>query len=118
MIRFLGILALTLMLPACSVDSVVGGILNQSRDDLPGMKFGSGASPRPFQMRNLPGGEDSYSVGFRDGCETTTGIAGVGLNRTHELAYDIDRGLKDREYYAGYRAGHVYCLFYTDYDPL
>lgn len=79
--------------------------------------FGEWASPRPLMMRNLPGGDDSYSTGFQDGCSTTINF-GEGLVRTHPFAYNIDRGLKDKNYYAGYRAGTVYCVYFADVDPL
>ena len=126
MFKFLQIIAILGLVSGCSGDSIMGGSFMgrdyhgyadgvEAGDAAVG--FGSYMSPRPFMMRNIPGGSDAYSVGFRDGCETTTGL-GSGLNRMHDMGYDVDRGLKDKHYYAGYRAGHVYCLFYTDVDPL
>ncbi|NDF12554.1 MAG: hypothetical protein EB060_07075 [Proteobacteria bacterium] len=80
--------------------------------------FGGAFSPHPFQMRNIPSGDDSYSVGWRDGCQTFTGAVGEGLLRTQPFSYDINRALEDSDYYKGWRAGMTYCTYYTDYDPI
>ena len=75
-------------------------------------------TPRPHQLSNIPDGDDSFSQGFRDGCNTAVGIIGTGLLRSHASTYDVDRALEDDEYYKGYREGSTYCTYYMDTDPL
>lgn len=120
MYNFLTILIAMVMLTACgSVDTsaMMGSYLDKERPYDGMTDFGSGLSPRPFLLRNIPGGDDSYSQGFRDGCSTTINFS-VGFVRSHPFAYDVARGLKDRQYYAGYRSGTVYCVYFADVDPL
>lgn len=123
MTRFYRIFAVFMVLPilaACSNIFETGGMMAYTdkpveREGMTG--FGGSMSPRPFLMRNIPGGDENYSQGFRDGCSTTINF-GVGLVRSHPFKYDVIRGLKDKEYYAGYRAGTVYCTYFADVDPL
>ncbi len=117
MIKRISIIALLLLVSGCYGGKMLGNFLDQERPtDLP-TTFGGSMSPRPLFMSNLPGGDDSYSTGFREGCQTTISY-GEGMLRMYDFAYDIDRGLKDKEYYAGYRAGTVYCTYFADVDPL
>jgi len=74
--------------------------------------------PRPLLMRGIPSGEDAYSQGWRDACQTFVGIVGSGMLRMQPFAYDPERGVKDKEYYKGWRDGLSYCTYYTDYDPI
>ena len=75
-------------------------------------------TPEPMGMSGLPDGDDSYSQGFRDGCNVSLGIVGSGMLRAHGFAYDVNRGIEDRKYYRGYRLGNNYCMYYVDRDPL
>ncbi len=75
-------------------------------------------TPEPAFLDGIPEGDDSYSQGFRDGCNTFTGFVASGFPRGHDFAYDAERGIKDRDYYVGYRIGSDYCTYYSDYDPL
>jgi hypothetical protein len=79
-------------------------------------KFGT-FSPMPFYLRNIPEDNSSYSIGFRDGCNTYLGFAGSGLIQNRGFTYDIERSLKDRPYAAGFREGANLCLYYTDTRP-
>ena len=116
--RYLAILLVLFTVTACGTGGgVVGSYLDQERPQDGMTDFGGSMSPRSFLMRNLPGGDDGYSIGFRDGCSTTMSF-GVGLLRTHPFKYDVTRGMKDVQYYAGFRAGTVYCTYYADVDPL
>jgi hypothetical protein len=63
------------------------------------------------------GGYDSYSIGWRDGCNTYTGIIGEGLLRNYDYAMDNNRALKDKDYYLGFRVGQDYCTYYLDKEP-
>lgn len=119
MIKKFTTLLVLLTVTGCAgmTNGVMGDYLSVERKNDGMTDFGNTYSPRPFLLRNIPGGDDSYSTGFRDGCSTTINF-GVGLVRSHPFAYDVTRGLKDKEYYAGYRAGTVYCVYYADVDPL
>lgn len=76
-------------------------------------------TPEPLFMANLPDGDDSYSQGFRDGCNTAIGSTGSAMLRSaHDIAFDVNRGIEDRDYYRGYRIGNNYCTYYVDSDPL
>lgn len=80
--------------------------------------FGSALEPRPLFMRGIPSGDDAYSQGWRDACQTFVGIVGSGMLRNQPFAYDPERGVNDKEYYKGWRDGIAYCTYYTDYDPI
>ncbi len=67
---------------------------------------------------SMPEGDDSYSIGFRDGCNTMIGAIGSGFLRGHEVAYDPNRGLQDAEYYRGYAFGRSHCTYFQDSGPL
>ena len=69
----------------------------------------------PF-MRNLPKGNDSYSVGFRDGCETFLGAVGAGMMRTLPTHVDGWKMTEDQLYARGWSDGGTYCTFYLDWD--
>ncbi len=67
----------------------------------------------------LPDGDDPYSTGFRDGCDSSFGIAAAGPVRTSsDFSYDANRGIEDKKYYDGYRMGSNYCLYFLDPGPL
>lgn len=66
-----------------------------------------------------PSDDDSpFGQGVRDGCNTAIGIIGSGLLRTHGFSYDVNRGIYDKDYYAGYRFGQFSCMYYIDRDVL
>lgn len=75
-------------------------------------------TPAPLFLRGIPQGDDSYSLGFRDGCNTMMGVIGSGMLRMHEFSQDINRSIEDKDYYLGYRLGQNYCTYYIDNDPL
>lgn len=79
-------------------------------------KFGT-FSPMPFYLRDIPQDDSSFSVGFRDGCNTYIAFSGSGLTQMRDFTYDIDRSLKDRQYAAGFREGANLCLYYSDTRP-
>lgn len=100
----MGITAMTLMLCGC-MDQLI---------DSNG--FGS-YSPTPVLMRNVPQGNDSFSVGWRDGCNTYLGFTGSGLIETRSFTFDINRSLSDKQYAAGFREGASMCMYFTDTRP-
>ena len=79
-------------------------------------EFGQ-SSPMPAYLRNIPEGKDSFSVGWRDGCNTYLGFTGSGLVQMRGFTYDINRSLTDKEYTSGFREGANLCMYYTDTRP-
>ncbi len=78
--------------------------------------FGS-YSPTPPLLRAIPEGNDSFSTGWRDGCNTYLGFVGEGVMRMRPFTFDVNRSLKDPLYAAGYREGASLCTFYTNTRP-
>jgi len=74
-------------------------------------------TPHPAFLE-LPQGDDSYSQGFRDGCNTFLGSVSEAGVRGHSFAYDVNRGIEDRDYYIGYRIASDICTYFSDVDPL
>ena len=74
-------------------------------------------TPKPLFL-TMPEGDDSYSIGFRDGCNTMIGAIGSAMLRNHNVAYDPNRGLQDNEYYRGYAIGRSHCTYFIDNSPL
>lgn len=74
-------------------------------------------TPAPPWLR-IPEGDDSYSQGVRDGCNTFLETVGETGLKMHNFAYDVNRGIEDRDYYIGFRMGMDYCTYYVDVDPL
>jgi hypothetical protein len=74
------------------------------------------ADPLPVFMRNLPKGNDSYSVGFRDGCETFLSIVGPGPMRMLQSKVDGWKMTQDKLYSRGWSDGGTHCTFYLDWD--
>ena len=79
-------------------------------------EFGT-SSPMPQLLRNIPDGQDSFSVGWRDGCNTYLGFSGSGFVQMRGFTYDINRSLKDKQYTSGFREGANLCMYYTDTRP-
>jgi hypothetical protein len=75
---------------------------------------------RPAFMGKMPQGDDSYSQGMRDGCNTAIALIGTGpMASSYEVSYqDVNRTTSDRDYSKGYDLGQNYCTYYQDVDPL
>jgi len=71
-------------------------------------------APTPMFMRNIPDGNDSYSKGFRDGCNTYLGIIGVGPVQLHGYEIDNTQVLEDATYNKGISDGRQYCTHFLD----
>lgn len=67
--------------------------------------------PGPMMVRNLPDGDDSYSQGFRDGCETYVGMQGTGFVQMKEYSWDNNRMISDPMYNKGIVDGRNYCTY-------
>ncbi len=96
-------LAFAFMLVGCSNDPRSAFI--------PFSAIGQTFSPKPMYMRGLPEGDDSYSVGFRDGCDTYLGIQGVGLMQFKTFKQDTLRTINDQYYAQGYEDGRNHCTY-------
>lgn len=73
-------------------------------------------SPGPLLLHNLPQGDDSYSQGYRDGCETFVGIVGTGVLRMLPSTIDGWRLTSDSVYARGFSDASSHCTFYLDWD--
>lgn len=79
----------------------------------------NGFTPKPLHMKGIPDGDSSFDQGFRDACGQAVGTMGTGLLRANSgWQYDVNRALKDEEYYKGFRGGSTYCTYFMDTDPL
>lgn len=59
----------------------------------------------------MPEGDDDFSVGFRDGCQTGSGIIGESVMRVYGMSYDVEKGIENQQYYKGYKTGFNTCVF-------
>lgn len=77
-------------------------------------------TPAPYRLEGIPQGDDSYSQGFRDGCNTAMSVIGSGmLNSMYEDSYiDANRVVEDENYNQGKTLGFNYCTYHLDVDPL
>ena len=75
---------------------------------------------QPPYMGQMPNGDDSYSQGMRDGCNTSVPILGAGpMASMYESSYyDPNRAVEDKDYAKGFDLGFNYCSYYQDVDPL
>lgn len=103
-----GVWVLVVILPGCYAGQNVG--LKDPLQNTSGLL----APNRPFI--HMPKGEDAYSQGVRDGCQTYMGIMGSGTLRTLDPKIDGYRMSKDPEYLRGYVDGGEYCTFALDWD--
>lgn len=76
---------------------------------LPGAEETMG--PTNMFLRNLPQGNDSYSVGFRDGCNTYMAYQGTGVLQFKEFRQDNARMIEDQMYAMGYEDGRNHCTY-------
>lgn len=70
-------------------------------------------------LYGVPEGDDSFSVGWRDGCNTSLAIAGEGALRLIKEKIDADNSYrfnKDQRYDKGYTTGSGYCANFLDYN--
>ena len=71
-------------------------------------------SPKPLFLRNLPQGEDRYSIGFRDGCYNIMGQTGFGLIRMYDRPINPNKNfITNEQYQQGFRQGDRYCGVYV-----
>lgn len=73
-------------------------------------------NPRRTVIKGLPDGEDSYSQGFRDGCQTHMGIVGSGTLRLLPERIFPERLINDPVYLRGFNDGADYCWARLDWD--
>lgn len=75
---------------------------------------------RPAHLGKMPQGDDSYSQGVRDGCNTAISVVGAGPMQSgyEDTYYDFDKTISDPEYYKGRTVGFNYCTYYQDPDPM
>ena len=70
-------------------------------------------------LYGVPEGDDNFSKGWRDGCDTSLAIAGSGTLRlvkekiNAETTYDMTH---DQLYDKGFNIGSGYCANFLDYN--
>lgn len=69
--------------------------------------------PDPIFMKNLPQGNDPFSIGFRDGCRNIIGNVGYGMQR---FVAEPTRPeyIGNPDYKKGYKEGDRYCSIYVN----
>jgi len=75
--------------------------------------------PRAFRQQyfdHTPSGNDSYSQGFKDGCQTATSAIGSGLARIKGPKIDGYRLSSDPWYLRGFQDASTYCTFNLDWE--
>lgn len=72
--------------------------------------------PRRAYVRGLPTGDDSYSVGFRNGCQTAFGLVGAGVMRLLPEKIDADKLVNDKMYLRGWHDGLGHCNERLDWE--
>jgi hypothetical protein len=72
--------------------------------------------PLRTNIRGLPAGNDSYSRGFRAGCQTHMGIVGAGSMRLIPENIDPQQLSNDSMYFRGFNDGGAYCWARLDWD--
>ena len=74
---------------------------------------------RRVLLRGAPQGDDSFSQGWRDGCDTSLAIVGTGTLRLVKQKIDAtvaERLVSDPLYEKGYSTGSGYCTNFLDYN--
>ncbi len=76
--------------------------------------------PRAYQSRintNTPADpNDSYSRGYKDGCQTMNSAVGTGLARTRGPSIKSDELINDAWYLRGYGDATTACTFVLDWE--
>jgi hypothetical protein len=77
-------------------------------------------TPKPMYFGDLPMGDDDYSQGFRDGCNSALGTMTQGFMRSSfdDVYMDVNRNIAKDEYNKGWNQGHNYCTQFSDTDPI
>ncbi len=74
----------------------------------------------PAFIGKLPQGDDPYSQGVRDGCNTAISIVGSGFldSSYDDIYYDFDKSVSNPDYYKGRTLGFNYCTQYLSFEPI
>lgn len=67
-------------------------------------------------LRGVPQGEDAFSVGWRDGCDTALATTGAGTLMLTQKKMDGFRLENEALYRKGYSLGNNYCTSFLDWD--
>lgn len=73
----------------------------------------NGLVPKPLLLRNLPKGDDPFSMGFRHGCYNFMGQNGYGLSRLYDAPPDPEL-FNNPLYREAYSHGDRYCGVYVN----
>lgn len=73
-------------------------------------------SARKAIFSGTPVGDDSYSQGFQDGCDTQIATMGEGFFRFKKPKFDVPRLINDQWYLRGFQDAATYCTFRVDWE--
>lgn len=77
--------------------------------------------PRAFREAHFSGDptpdpNDSYTMGFKQGCDDALGTFGEGFYRTIPLKFDGNKLTNDRWFLRGFTDGTSHCIFRIDWE--
>lgn len=110
-------LCLVVLLAACTSDIETYDGLRGTWSPKP-LTTVVGIGSQDAMKTGMPDGTDDYSRGFRDGCNTYTGIIGSGMLQSYGVYVDADAIQNNADYYEGYKFGGTYCTMYLGWEPL
>lgn len=70
---------------------------------------------RKNKFANTPSGDDPYSVGWRDGCDSIVSVVGSGTYQMITPKFPTEKLTNDPWYLRGYRDGTSWCTFRLDW---
>lgn len=105
----------------CLVVMMVPGCISRNFTGVKGVRINEdeenpGWVPKRAYVRGLPTGNDSYSMGFRAGCQTIMGIVGAGTMRMLPEKIDPEKLSGDKMYLRGWHDGDTYCNDRLDWE--
>lgn len=100
---------------------LIGQILTGCKSGIPVFREKIGyedsiLDPVPPYMTGSPKGNDSYSIGWRDGCHTYASVVGTGVLRLKSHRIDGHKLTSDTQYKRGFMDAALHCTLYIDWD--
>ena len=112
------LMGLTLLVSACETSERGRPTVRMSEKFLGVMNMEQ-FKPRAYRKQyfdHTPKGNDSYDVGFMDGCQTATSAMGSGLARIRGPKIDGNKLSSDPWYLRGFQDAATYCTLTLDWE--
>ncbi len=116
--RNLPVATLCIFLSACTIGPSPfdeGEITTEKKPSYFSMQSLMPRAARKNKFANTPSGDDPYSVGWRDGCDSIVSVVGSGLYQTITPKFESEKLTGDPWYLRGYRDGTSWCTFRLDW---